>query len=74
MQVDSARKSSRASAEGSRLAVRVGEELTSSGRRLNLDAWLLMVQEDDLVHAGWLKSLAGELLNPRVRNRRLTSR
>ena len=39
--------------------MRVGEELTSSGLRLNLDAWLLRVQEDALVHAGWLKSLAG---------------
>jgi hypothetical protein len=59
MQVDASRKSSRAANEASRLAVRIVEETTSSGLRLNLYAAATREREELALRAMALKSFAG---------------
>jgi hypothetical protein len=59
MQVDASRKSSRAAAQGSRLAVQIVEETTSSGLRLNLLAAAFREREALLQHAMALEASAG---------------
>ena len=58
MQVDAGNKSNRASAEGSRLAVKIFEETVSSGLRMNLVANATRDQDDLELHAGALRVAA----------------
>ncbi len=51
LQVDASRKSERAAAEGSRLAVEIFEELTSVGLRLNLEISVIRDQAESEIDA-----------------------
>jgi hypothetical protein len=59
VQVDAARKSSRASAEGSRLAVAIVRQVNSAGLRMNLDEAAAAAQEAALIRAATLTLHAG---------------
>jgi hypothetical protein len=60
LQIDSSRKSSRAAAESSRLAVEIFEELTSAGLDLSLDAFVIREQFEIEINADAINVLTGD--------------
>jgi hypothetical protein len=60
LQIDSSRKSSRAAAESSRIAVEIFEELTSAGLALSLDASVIREQFELETSAHAVEAVTGE--------------